>query len=129
MGLSKLLPPLRLASKQTLGRLPNWLNAVVNKDYIERLKQINFHLHKADSEWVESVPVHEMFQGKTVWKGTVEVFNLRNHPKAKRAYGWSHKVESGNVSERFATVLEIPPADSPQKAVQVSVIHEMKGKK
>jgi len=36
------------------------------------------------------VPVHEVFQGKTLWQGDVEVFDLAGHPKAKRAYGWSH---------------------------------------
>jgi hypothetical protein len=102
---------------------------VANKDYIERLQQVIFHLHKADSTWIESVPVHETFQGKTVWKGTVEVFTLRNHPKAKRAYAWSHKTTAGNVDERFVSVLEIPPVDSALRAVQVSVVKEMKGKK
>jgi hypothetical protein len=63
---------------------------VANKDYIERLKQVIFHLHKASPIWVESVPVHEVFRGETVWKGEVEVFDLTGHPKAKRAYGWSH---------------------------------------
>ncbi len=126
---SKLRPPLLRVSNKNHGPWRNWLNAVANKDYIERLKQVIFHLHKADSEWVESVPVHEVFQGQTLWKGSVEVFMLRNHPRAKRAYGWSHQVDKGNVSERFVTVLEIPPVDSPQRAVQVSVVKEMKGKK
>jgi hypothetical protein len=102
---------------------------VVNKEYIERLQQVIFHLHKADSTWVESVPVEEVFEGRTIWKGTVEVFTLRNHPKAKRAYAWSHAVEGGNVSERFVAVLEIPPVKDAQTAVQVAISAEVKGKK
>jgi hypothetical protein len=35
------------------------------------------------------VPVREVFRGKTIWQGNVEVFDLDGHPKAKRA-GWSH---------------------------------------
>ncbi len=105
------------------------VHAVANKDYIERLKQVIFHLHKADSIWVETVPVHEMFQGQTVWQGDVEVFDLRNHPKAKRAYAWSHAVDRGNVSERFVAVLEIPPVTSPETAVKVAIAAEVKGKK
>jgi hypothetical protein len=36
-------------------------------------------------------PVHETFQGQTVWAGEVEVFDLVGHPKAKRCYAWAHK--------------------------------------
>jgi hypothetical protein len=102
---------------------------VANEEYIERLKQVVFHLHGSDSTWVESVPVHEMVQGRTVWKGTVEVFDLRIHPKAKRPYAWSRKIGGGNVDERFVAVLEIPPVKDAQTAVQVSVVKEMKAKK
>jgi hypothetical protein len=47
------------------------------------------HLHGCGAAWVESMPVHEVFRGKTVWRGDVEVFTLTGHPKAKRCYGWS----------------------------------------
>jgi hypothetical protein len=33
-----------------------------------------------------TVPVHEVFRGKTVWQGDVEVFDINGHPKAKRCY-------------------------------------------
>jgi hypothetical protein len=100
---------------------------VANKDYIERLQQVIFHLHKADSTWVESVPVHEVFQGKTVWQGDVEVFDLRNHPKAKRAYAWSYRADN---DEKFTAVLEIPPVVDALTAVRVSIVAESKkGKK
>jgi hypothetical protein len=100
---------------------------VANKEYIERLQQVIFHLHKADSTWVETVPVHEVFKGKTVWQGDVEVFDLRNHPKAKRAYAWSYR--AGN-DEKFTAVLEIPPVVDALTAVRVSIVAESKkGKK
>ena len=41
-------------------------------------------------ETAVKVPVHEVFNGQTVWHGDVEVFDLTGHPKAKRAYAWSH---------------------------------------
>ena len=78
------LPRWKLASKKANGQLRNWLNAVANKDYIERLKQVIFHLHKASATWVESAPVHELFRGQTVWKGVVEVFTLTGHPRASQ---------------------------------------------
>jgi hypothetical protein len=76
---------------------------VANTDYIERFKQVIFHLHKASPIWVESAPVEEIFGGKTLWKGDVEVFDLTGHPKAKRCYGWTH-----GEPEEFVTILDHP---------------------
>lgn len=100
---------------------------MANRSYIERLKQVIFHLHKVDSEHVESVPVGERFKGRTIWKGLVEVFNLIRHPKAKRCFAWSHKAGPGDKDERFVTVLELPPVDSPHAAVKVAIAAEVKG--
>ena len=46
--------------------------------------------HKADAKHVASVPVEEVYEGKTLWKGDVEVFDLTGHLRAKRACGWSY---------------------------------------
>ena len=54
--------------------------------YIEELREVIRHLHGVESKHVESVPVKETFQGKTVWEGVVEVFELYGHPMAGRAY-------------------------------------------
>lgn len=99
---------------------------MANKDYIERIKQVIFHLHKVDSEHVNSVPVEERFRGRTIWKGIVEVFSLIRHPRAKRCYAWSHPEGDDNKGERFVTVLEIPPVDSPQTAVKISIVSDVK---
>ena len=79
------------------------------------------HLHKCDAEHVGSVPVHEQFNGKTVWRGDVEIFNLKGHPEAKRCYGWSY-----DEPEQFITILELPPVDSPESAVKVGVAHQIR---
>ena len=94
--------------------------------YIESLQDAIRRLHGCESEYIESVPVTETFQGKTVWQGTVEVFVLRNHPKAKRCYAWSSAAGKGDSETRFVAVLELPPVDSPQTAVQVAVASELK---
>jgi len=107
--------------KSLIGRLRNSLKTVANKEYIERLSQVIFHLHKANPIWVESVPVHEIFRGKTLWRGDVEVFVLMGHPKAKRCYGWSY-----DEPEQFITILELPPVDSAQSAVKVGVSYQIK---
>ncbi len=75
--------------------------------------------HGCDSRHVESVPVVEQFEGKTAWRGTVEVFDLIGHPKAKRAYAWTYR--DGDQNKTVA-VLEIPPVDSPQSAVKVAIV-------
>jgi hypothetical protein len=70
------------------------------------------------------------FRGKTLWNGYVEVFDLNGHPKAKRAYGWSHPDGNDNKTERFVTVLEIPPVNSPETAVKIAIYSDIKkGKK
>lgn len=69
-----------------------------------------------------TVPVHEQFKGQTVWQGSVEVFDLTGHPKAKRAYGWSHLDKADDSEERFVTVLEVPPVESAETAVRASIM-------
>jgi hypothetical protein len=75
-------------------------------------------MHGCDSRYVESVPVVERFENKIAWHGTVEVFDLIAHPKAKRAYAWSYRDGDEN---KTTAVLEIPPVDSPQTAVKVAI--------
>lgn len=87
------------------------------------------HLHGCASTWVKSVPVREVFKGQTIWDGIVEVFDLTGHPKAKRAYGWSHPDGKDDKDERFVTVLELPPVDSAQAAVKVAIVADVKDAK
>lgn len=75
------------------------------------------------------MPVHEVFRGETFWEGEVEVFDLHGHPKAKRAYAWSHREGSNDEGERFVTVLEIPPVVSAITAVRASIMSDAKKRK
>jgi hypothetical protein len=79
--------------------------------------------------WLGSVPVREVFKGQTVRQGDVEVFDLTGLPKAKRAYAWSHLDGTKDEQTRSVAVLEIPPVDSAQKAVQVQIVKNVKAKK
>jgi hypothetical protein len=100
---------------------------VANKrEYIERLQLTIQHLHQCAAVHRETMPVHELFQGQTVWQGEVEVFDVANHPKAKRAYAWSHRDGQNDEGERIVTVLEIPPVKSAQTAVQASIMADAK---
>ena len=73
--------------------------------------------------------MEEVFRGQTAWRGVVEVFALVGHPKAKRAYAWSHRAGADDSDERFVTVLELPPVTSPQAAVKIAIASEAKSKK
>jgi len=100
---------------------------VANKqDYLARLQVMIMQLHNCSATWRETVSVHEVFRGQTVWQGKVEVFDLTGHPKANRAYGWSHPEGEDNKGERFVAVLEIPPVVSPETAVRASIVSDSK---
>jgi hypothetical protein len=85
---------------------------------ITKLKDAIRATHGCESLHVKSVSVKEVFEGQTGWQGTVEVFDLIGHPKAKRAYAWSYR--DGDQHKTIA-VLGIPPVDSPQRAVKVAI--------
>ena len=100
------------------------------QNYLAYLQVAIQHLHKCGATWLETVPVHEVFQGKTVWQGEVEVFDLNGHPKAKRAYAWSHLDGKHDERTRFVAVLEIPPVVDAVTAVRVQIVKDVKdGKK
>jgi hypothetical protein len=85
---------------------------------IQLLQKAIRETHGCESRHVESVPVLERFQGQIAWQGTIEVFDLIDHPKAKRAYAWTYR--DGDQNKTIA-VLELPPVDSPQTAVKVAI--------
>jgi hypothetical protein len=52
-------------------------------DYLAEAKNAIEVSHRCIATHVATVPVREVFQGKTAWEGEVEVFTLTNHAKAK----------------------------------------------
>lgn len=73
-----------------------------------------------------SVPLHEEREGRTVWKGAVEVFDITGNPKAHVCYAWLHRDGADDSDERFVAVLGIPPVVSPVMAVRVAIVAEAK---
>jgi len=92
---------------------------------LKALKKAILDLHSCKATWVKSVPVKEAFEGETVWEGVVQVFDLIDHPKAKRCYAWSHGLE-GSKKRRFFTVLHQFPIDSPQAAIRATTVSEFR---
>ena len=95
-------------------------------DYIEELKKIILRLHGVESRHIESVSVKEVFQGKTVWEGVVEVFELIGHPKASQLYAWSHNTDDPKMPKRHVTVLQIAPILSAEAAVKAAIVQEFR---
>lgn len=93
--------------------------------YIEELQDVIRHLHGVESRHLESVPVKETFQGRTVWEGIVEVFELHGHPNAERAYAWSHETE-GPKKRKHVTVLHVAPITSAAAAVRAVIVQEFR---
>ena len=88
---------------------------------IKDLQKAILNLHGCKSKWIESIPVKETFRGQTVWEGVVQVFDLLDHPTAKKCYAWSHAIEHSNKRKFFA-VLHQGPVDSPEKAVRAAIV-------
>lgn len=86
----------------------------------KRLQRAIRDLHGLDGQHVESVPIHEVFQGKTVWEGDVEVFRVRGHPQAQLAYAWTYTDDDGTL--QHVAVLGVPPINSAQDAVKAAVM-------
>ena len=93
---------------------------------IEELRDVIRELHGVESTHRASVPVKEVFNGKTMWEGIVEVFDLHGHDKANTAYAWSHVTDDPANPKRHVTVLHIPPAVSPETAVRAAIVQEFR---
>lgn len=76
-------------------------------------------LHGCGCANLSTARVHEMMNGKTVWKGEVEVFDLTGDPKADKAFAWSWRDDAGEI--RYIAVLNAPPISSPREAVQAAI--------
>ena len=94
--------------------------------YISELQDVIRKMHGVESKHVESVPVKETFQGKTVWEGIVEVFEIRGHPKTDKIYAWSHDTDDYKKPKRHVTVLHIAPILSAEAAVKAAIVQEFR---
>jgi hypothetical protein len=86
---------------------------------LERLQKTIRDLHGLESTHVMSMRVNEMFEGKPVWSGLVEVFQV-DHPKAQYAFAWSYKGDDDKL--HYVAVLGVPPITNPQDAVRAYIV-------
>jgi hypothetical protein len=95
--------------------------------YIEELQDMIRHRYGVESVHLESIPVKETSEGKTIWEGNVEVFELKNYPKAPKVYAWSYATFDPK-RPLHVTVLHIPPITSPMQAVRAAIMEESRAK-
>lgn len=71
---------------------------------------------KCEAVYLQTQPVKYSLDGKMLWKGKVEVYNLKGHPQAKQAFGWGYTAAGGKIE--YVTVMGVPPLDTPLAAVK-----------
>jgi hypothetical protein len=127
----RLLDPSK--SRSAGGRWRGWaswsIGNLVEDDgvtYIEELQDVIRKLHGVESVHLMSVPVHQRFEGKTVWSGIVEVFGLIGHESAKAVYAWIHNTDLSESPKRYVTVLGIDPIASARDAVRASTLQDFR---
>jgi hypothetical protein len=103
--------------------LPGFIASDLDRELgrtIAVLKATIWRLHDCGVVHSDTVHVFEAFKGKTVWDGDVEVFDLFQHPKAKRAYAWVQIEGPNDEQTRVVVVLELPPVIDAKTAVRAS---------
>lgn len=97
-------------------------NPALPDHYIARLQNAIRQLNHCDSKYVATVFVSEpflTFHKERIWQGEVAIFQIYGHAQAKRAYAWSNT--RGDKNGGYVVVLEIPPINSPETAVQAAI--------
>ena len=86
---------------------------------IEILRDLIQRLHGCDAVHLMTISITEMFPGKTIGDGEVELFHLRGHARAIACYAWSYLDDAG--VERFTVVLKLHPVVSATTAVKADI--------
>jgi hypothetical protein len=94
----------------------------LSKATIRAFREAIQGLHGCESTHLESVRVHETFEGQTVWDGIVHVFSLQGHPTATRVYAWAEPLNDVTGKHRFVAILHQGPVYSADTAVQASIV-------
>lgn len=88
-------------------------------DYFDSLEAAITIGHRCQCVHRATAFVHERTEyGLTIWKGNVEVFDLKEHPAARICYAWRHT--DGDRSKIF-TILGNKLVNSAQRAVQAMI--------
>ncbi|HXZ67397.1 MAG TPA: hypothetical protein VEH07_02300 [Alphaproteobacteria bacterium] len=92
----------------------------MNDATAERLKRVIETQHHPTAVFARSVRVLRAHSNANMWDGVVHIFNLQDHPKAKKAYAWSVPVD-GRSQPRYFAVLHSAQVTCPADAVRAAV--------
>ena len=96
--------------------------------YLEDLKAVVEELYDLGATHVETVPVKEVFEGETIWEGEVEVFDLdgKYEDLTSRVFAWAADYDDLDKPTQYTTILQRPPATTPENAVKAAIVSEFK---
>ncbi len=83
------------------------------------LQQASESQNGGTASFVQSVPVHEEFEGKPVWNGTVHVFD-----HSDSLSGTTRAYERDEGRRRFFAILHLPRWIPPVKADRAAIVAE-----
>jgi len=86
------------------------------REYRETVQNAIENRAKCPAVYQGTQPIKFSMDGKVLWNGKVEVFQLKDHPQAKQAFGWGF--ENDKKKWEYITVLGVPPLDTPLAAVK-----------
>lgn len=87
----------------------------------DQLKRVIESQHGGHATFRRSMRLFHPPKGLSDWDGVVHVFDLKDHPKTKRAYAWSSSIKGGTRPRYFA-VLHLGPITGPVEAVRAAAI-------
>lgn len=92
----------------------------MNDATAEQLKRVIESQHHGTAVFARSVRVLRAHTNSRMWDGMVHVFNLHDHPQAKKVYAWSVPVD-GQAKPRYFAVLHSAKVTCPTDAVRAAV--------
>jgi hypothetical protein len=88
----------------------------MNEKYIQTLRTLIQTSCKCPTRYSQTIKVKEEAEGKVLFEGNVELFDLGGHPTARQCFAWGTKREDGRME--YTTILN-PPAKSAAEAVRL----------
>lgn len=106
------------ASEALIQEKNGWNMRAVGTDTLKRVIESQ---HGGRAALRRSLRVFPASRTLPEWDGIVHVFDLKDHPKTKRAYAWSTAIKGGTRPRYFA-VLHLGLITGPGEAVKAAAI-------
>lgn len=87
-------------------------------EYLKNLRDAVTAMHGCACIHQTTSKVIETLDGKVVWQGDVETFDLQKHPQATKAFAWAWY---NNSEPNYIAILNIPPINDPSDAVKAAI--------